>query len=262
VVFGGAGTALSLVTTTQRMNTFATNEYLRLYHSGPWFTFFVDGLLLAPVAMLAFLLLCGWYLTRRPPGEPVLLLLVLIGVGIAVFAWLPQNPRYSNPLDVLTRIFIGAAVPAIGAGAGWATARRAAVIAVVALLGMADVVAFHRLFVAHAIYDPIAANLLAARNLFPSAPARTTLRADEYMTQGLAYYRARDFQAAVRMARQAIAIEPDSADAYNNLGASYAELGEWQAAVDALETALRLRPDFPLARNNLAWAQAGLKRDR
>ena len=70
-VFGGFGTALSLIATTQRMNTFAANEHLRLYHGGPWFTFFVDGPLLAPVATLAFLPLCGWYLTRRPPGEPM-----------------------------------------------------------------------------------------------------------------------------------------------------------------------------------------------
>jgi Flp pilus assembly protein TadD len=80
-----------------------------------------------------------------------------------------------------------------------------------------------------------------------------------YLNLSLAYYRSRDFRAAVRMARQAIALQPDSADAYNNLGAAYAELGEWQAAIDALQTALRLRPDFPLARNNLLWAQSGLR---
>jgi hypothetical protein len=42
----GVSTTVSLVTVTGRMNTFETNEYLRLYHDGPWFTFFVNSLLL------------------------------------------------------------------------------------------------------------------------------------------------------------------------------------------------------------------------
>jgi 4-amino-4-deoxy-L-arabinose transferase-like glycosyltransferase len=261
-VFGGFGTALSLVATTQRMNTFATNEYLRLYHGGPWFTFFVDGLLLAPIATLAFLLLCGWYLTRRPPGEPLVLLLVLIAAGIAVFACLPQNPRYSNPLELLTRIFAGMAIPALAAGARFVTLRRAIVIGLVALLAVSDMLAFHRLFVVHAIYDPIPANLMAARNLVPSAPPRTTLTADEYVAQGLAYYGARDYEAAAAMSQRAVALRPDLAEAYNNLGAAYCELGRWQDAIAPLETALRLKPGFALAQNNLRWAQSALKRDR
>jgi 4-amino-4-deoxy-L-arabinose transferase-like glycosyltransferase len=255
-VFGGVGTAFSLIATTQRMNTFATNEYLRLYHGGPWFTFFVDSLLLAPVAAVVFLLLCGWYLTRRPPGEPVLRLLVLIGVGLAVFAGLPQNPRYSSPLDLLMRIFIGAAIPAIAAAARFARVDRAVVIGAVALLAAADVAAFHRLYVVHAIYDPIPANLMAARNLVPGAPPRATLTADEYVAQGLAYYRARDYEASIAMSQRALAMRPDIAEAYNNIGAAYCELGRWRDAIPPLEAALRLKPDFPLARNNLAWAQS------
>src|SRR5262245_32102071 len=198
-VFGGVGTAFSLIATTQRMNTFATNEYLRLYHGGPWFTFFVDGLLLAPLAAIAFLVLCGWYVTRRPPGGAVLLLLVMIGVGIAVFAGLPQNPRYSNPLDVLIRVFIAAAIPAIAAAVASTGVRRVVVVAAVALFASADVLGFQRLFVANAIYDPIPANLAAARNLFPSAPVRTDVTAEEYVAQGLADYRARDYEATVAM---------------------------------------------------------------
>jgi hypothetical protein len=252
-VFGGAATAWSLITTTARMNTFATNEYLRLYHDGPWFTFFIDSLLLAPIASLAFLLSCGWYLARRPPGEPVLLMLVLIGAGIATFAWLPQNPRYSNPLDVLIRIFI---VAVLSAAAPSTAVRRAVVIAAVALLAAADVVAFHRLFVEHAIYDPIAANLLIARKLVPSAPAQTRMTADDYLAQGFAYYRARDYEATIAMSQRALALRGDLAEAYNNIGASYCELGRWSDAVGPLETALRLKPDFALARNNLAWARS------
>ena len=261
VVFGGIGTAYSLIATTGRMNTFATNEYLRLYHSGPWFTFFVDGLLLAPLTALAFLVLCGWYLTTRPSGEAVLLLLVMIGVGIAVFAGLPQNPRYSNPLDVLTRVFIAASIPGIAAIAPSAEVRRGVVIAAIALLAAADVLAFRRLFVEHAIYDPIPANLAAARNLFPSAPAEKAVTAEEYVAQGLAYYRARDFEATIAMSQRAIALRPDLAEAHNNLGAAYCELRRWRDAIPPLETALRLNPDFARARNNLRWAQGELEKE-
>jgi tetratricopeptide (TPR) repeat protein len=88
------------------MNTFAENACLRVYHNGPWFTFFVDALLLAPVATLVFLALSGWYLARRPPAEPEWLLLVFIGGSVGVFACLPYNPRYSSPVDVLMRVFV------------------------------------------------------------------------------------------------------------------------------------------------------------
>lgn len=259
VVFGGVGTAFALVSTTARMNTFATNEYLRLYHDGPWFTFFVDGLLLAPFAMLAFLVLCGWYLARRPPGEPVWRLLVLIGAGIAVFAWLPQNPRYSNPLDVLSRIFVAAAIPVMATAARPAL-RRAVIVGLVALLATADVVAFQRLFVEHAIYDPIAVNLLAARNLVPSAPAGMTTTPAAYVAQGLAYYRVRDYEATIRMSQRALATGGEIPEAYNNLGAAYCELGRWREAIAALEAALRLKPEFAIARNNLRWAQEEIQK--
>lgn len=258
--FGDAGTVASLIATTQRMNTFATNEYLRLYHHGPWFTWFVDGLLLAPVATLVFLLLCGWYLARRPPGEPMLLVLVLIAGGVAVFAWLPYNPRHSIPLDVLMRVFIGISIPVIAAAARSAPARRAIVIGAVAWLGIADVFAFRTLFVERAIYDPIAVNLAAARNLVPAAPVQTTLSADQYVVQGFAYYRARDYEAAIAMSQRALAQRNDIPEAYNNIGAAYCELGRWRDAVPALEAALRLRPDFAMARNNLRWAQGEIEK--
>src|SRR5262249_24635706 len=157
------------------------------------------SLLLAPVATLVFLLLCGWYLARRPPGEPMLLVLVLIAGGLAVFAWLPYNPRHSIPLDVLMRVFVGISIPAIAAAARSTTVRHAVVIGVVAWLAIADVVAFRTLFVEHAIYDPVAAELAAARNLVPSAPVQTTLSAGDYLAQGFAYYRARDYEAATAM---------------------------------------------------------------
>jgi tetratricopeptide (TPR) repeat protein len=259
VAFGGAGTALSLLTTTQRMNAFATNEYLRLYHDGPWFTFFVHALLLAPLFTLTFLALCGWYAARRPGGEAELLLLVFIGAGIATFACLPHNPRYSNPLDVLMRVFAGAAIASIAAAARSRAIRRACVGAV-AVLAAADVYAFHQLWVDNRIYDPTSATLVAARRLVPSVPPAVTLTAAEYVSLSLAYYRAHDYEATIAMSRRALAIGGETAEAYNNIGAAYCELGRWNDAIPALETALRLRPGFQLARNNLAWARSEVGR--
>ncbi len=259
MVFGGVRTAVSLIATTFRMNTMATNDYLRLYHNGPWFTFFVDALLLAPVATLAFLLTTGWYVTRRPAENAMLpAVFILIAAGIAVFAALPQNPRYSNPLDALVRIFLGAAIVAIARPVRLAEARHAVVAGAVAILAIADVASFHRLFVDQRIYDPIPYNLAIARNLGPSGPVRATLTADEYVAQGLAYYRARDYEASIAMSQRALTIGGESAVVYNNMGAAYCELGRWAEAITALNAALRLKPDFALARNNLAWAQAGI----
>jgi Flp pilus assembly protein TadD len=140
--------------------------------------------------------------------------------------------------------------------------RHAVVAGAVSVLAIADVASFHQLFVEHAIYDPVPYNLAAARNLLPSGPVPTTLTPDEYVEQGLAYYRARDYQAAIAMSRRALAIGGESAVAYNNIGAAYCELGRWTEAITALETALRLQPGFALARNNLAWAQAGVRGSR
>jgi hypothetical protein len=260
IVFGGIGTAASIIGTTARMNRFETNDYLRLYHDGPWFAPFVEALLLSPLTTIAFLVLCGWYLARRPAGEWTLLMLVLIAAGLATFAWLPHNPRYSNPLDVLTRIFVAAALTAVAAGARWPTVGRPVAVAGIALLAAVDAASFHRLFVVHAVYDPVTANLVAARNLVPSAPPRTTLTASEYLSKSLAFYRAGDFEASIAMARRAIAVGGELAEAYNNIGAALCELGRWQEAIAELETALRLKPNFDLARNNLRWAQTELQK--
>lgn len=60
---------------------------------------------------------------------------------------------------------------------------------------------------------------------------------------------------AISAARQALAIDPNSAMAYNNIAAGYAALGVWDLAIENARRALRIQPDFALARNNLAWAE-------
>jgi tetratricopeptide (TPR) repeat protein len=144
------------------------------------------------------------------------------------------EPALLNPIELLTRVFTGVAVSAIAAAARFVMVRRAVAIGLVALLAVTDMAAFHRLFIVHAIYDPIPANLIAARNLVPSVPPRLTLTADEYVAQGLAYYRARDYEASVAMSQLALSVRGNITEAYNNIGAAYCELGRWRDAVSAL----------------------------
>jgi tetratricopeptide (TPR) repeat protein len=84
----------------------------------------------------------------------------------------------------------------------------------------------------------------------PSVPA-----ADSLLSTSLQRYQAGDFQGCIDAARQALALQPDSAAAYNNMAAAFASLRRWDDAIAAAHAALRLQPDFPLARNNLAWAE-------
>src|SRR5262249_51040625 len=51
----------------------------------------------------------------------------------------------------------------------------------------------------------------------------------------------RDATAAVRLARQAIAVEPSNANYWNTLGAAQYQAGDPRAAIEALEKALQLR---------------------
>lgn len=71
----------------------------------------------------------------------------------------------------------------------------------------------------------------------------------------LQLYRVGRFAECIEAARQALALQPDSAEAYNNIAAGYAAMGRWDESIDAAQQALRLRPDFALARRNLAWAE-------
>jgi Flp pilus assembly protein TadD len=133
----------------------------------------------------------------------------------------------------------------------------------VLIIATVDLASFHRLFIEDRIYDTVAYSLLASRRVFPTdrtQNARVAFTPDDYVAWSLAYYRARDFSAAIQMAQRALALRPGYAEAYNNIGAAYCELSRWREAVEALETAVRLQPGSELARNNLAWARAGLER--
>ena len=260
IAFGGPAQAAAIVSTIRRMNTLDASRYLRDYHAGPWSSEFVGLFLLAPLTTLAFLLSCGWWIDRLRRAPLLSVTLVWSAAAFACMATLPQNPRYVMPLDVMARTVVAVTI-ATAFLASASRGRWAAAAAIVLVLATTDVVSFRRLFVEDAIYDPTYYSLLAANHLIPDRPSfRRPRTAEADVDLSLAYYRVRDFRAAIAMADRALALRPDSAEGYNNLGASYCELGLWREAIDALEHAVALRPDFPMARNNLAWARAGLQK--
>ena len=256
-LLGGVQETATLVSAMQRVNTAAANTYLAAYSSGPWFEFFVDSLVLSPIATILFLMGNGWYARSSPKTRATTMLLGAFWLALVCLMPLPQNPRFALPVDVLLRIGLGVLIVTAASRAGANRGRLAAAVAVVAMVASSDLVAFHRVFVANATYDPVAYNLLSSRGFFPAA-ARPPITADSYVTMSLNYYRAGDFDAAIEMSERAIVLAPDNAAAYNNIGAAYSALGRWREAIGAFDRALQLRPDFPLARNNLAWARAEL----
>lgn len=55
-------------------------------------------------------------------------------------------------------------------------------------------------------------------------------------------------------AREALALDPNSAAAWNNIAANAEASHHWNEAIEAARKALAIQPDFPLARNNLQWS--------
>jgi hypothetical protein len=259
-LFGGVGPVVSMAIALRRMTSPEMNAYVNQYNNGPWYEYLVDSLLLTPITTIVFLLFCGWYAGSPQQSRSTSLAIAYFWCGLAALSWLPQNPRYMIPLDPVVRLGAGLMVAAIFAGSTHRRMRTGAAGACLVAMAATDLVAFHDLFIKDRIYDPVAYNLAASRNLFPSAihSARPPTTAEAYLEASATYYRARDFEAAIRMSERALALAPSDADAYNNIGASYCELGRWREAIPALEEALRLRPEFLLARNNLAWARGGL----
>jgi len=86
------------------------------------------------------------------------------------------------------------------------------------------------------------------------AAIETNPTADNYVTLGLAYYDASEFEKAIEATQQAILINPNDAIAYNNLGWYYSALNEWNGAIEAFNAALAINPDFDLASRNLEMA--------
>ncbi|MFK9813537.1 tetratricopeptide repeat protein, partial [Escherichia coli] len=60
------------------------------------------------------------------------------------------------------------------------------------------------------------------------------------------------FDDAMRMFKQALALDPKHALTYNNIGAIQHDHGDYDDALGNFRTALALRPNYPTAKHNLA----------
>ncbi|MCP3655087.1 tetratricopeptide repeat protein [Herbaspirillum sp.] len=74
-----------------------------------------------------------------------------------------------------------------------------------------------------------------------------------YVKLGSSYFNTGDrFDDAMRMFKQALALDPKHALTYNNIGAIQHDHGDYDDALGNFRTALALRPNYPTAKHNLA----------
>ena len=266
---GGPGRVLALLTLFRTTNSIAGSPYVAATGSGPWHEYLVDQVLLSPLTCLMAALGSGLWLarTRREPAGGVLPAL-WAGYLLAWLAFMPKNPRYALGLDLPIRL--------AAAGGMWLLARHVAgrgvwrpVVYGGGIIGLAalEVGTFHRVFIDHQVYDPVASNLMAAFNMVGTEqPAKPVAQVGpgahapslvELIAASNAAYHRKDFPAAERLCLQAIVLAPGSPAAWNNLCAALCEMGQWDRAILAGEKASALAPGEPLARNNLAWARRG-----
>jgi len=75
-------------------------------------------------------------------------------------------------------------------------------------------------------------------------------------SEGLRYYRAKEYDKAEAAFRKSIVYSPSDAVGYNNLGTVLNDEKKWDDAIGVLRRALELNPGLDLARNNLGWAES------
>jgi hypothetical protein len=216
----GVDSFSEIVRTSGRLNAVAPNPYLVAYGSGPWYEYFIALLLLSPVVALLFLMFAGGYIERGRWQLPTTLLLAFFAYAIASLTLLPKNPRLILPLDAVVRIGAASLIVLLVARAR-RFGRPVALLAGGGLMAAAlisDASAFERYFARLDIYDPVTFTLLErSRMTPPSANWGGEKMADEYLALSDAYYRAGDFQGAVRAARSALLWRPQDARAADNL---------------------------------------------
>ncbi len=78
--------------------------------------------------------------------------------------------------------------------------------------------------------------------------------AGTWYEQGLARYRAGDYEGAIEAFSKAIELKPDVPPAYSDRGATFIILGDYERAVADFDAAIALDPDYARAYNNRGWA--------
>ncbi|MBN2452877.1 MAG: glycosyltransferase family 39 protein [Candidatus Omnitrophica bacterium] len=139
----------------------ATNEYAKLYQTGPFLRYAADFTLISPLTMAALAGFAVLLATRRVKmDEPILYLFVFFTVSYIIYSLFSKNLRYVIFLDLPIRVF--AAIFVSKALSRFGDKAFAASFAAVAVIAAVDCVIFQNIFIGHGVYDPVTVNLLNA----------------------------------------------------------------------------------------------------
>src|SRR5262245_24623438 len=86
------------------------------------------------------------------------------------------------------------------------------------------------------------------------AAAQGPENAEAYNQRGQALMAAEEFEEAIKVFKQAIALKPDFTEAFYHLGDSYMEVGEVKKAVGAYQEVIKHKPDSAEAYEHLGAA--------
>lgn len=93
-----------------------------------------------------------------------------------------------------------------------------------------------------------------------ASEARNQPTPSQYVNDASGFFRARQYDRAVELYKQAIGLDPSYCIAYIGLGVSYINMGRSGDALAPLQTAVRLEPNNSMAHLNLGITLANLRR--
>lgn len=79
------------------------------------------------------------------------------------------------------------------------------------------------------------------------------IAAENYIADGIDYYKNENYREAVKKWRQALELIPDDAEVHNFAGLAYHRLGNLDSAIVEFHQAVQLNPDYYQAWNNLGY---------
>jgi len=289
ILFGGLGGVIDIIqmVSGRHMNIGPENSYAYYWHSGPWYQYFTDFMLLQPIVFLLFLGYCGYYIFNDKKDLITTILLGFFAWTIIAYIPVTRIVRYVLVLDVIIRF--GAAMFLIELLKKLPEKlhfRSFAITAILLTLMLMDYSKLNNLFFKHNIYDPIAYNMLVAENYFTdnrkayksdqSRKKETTNVAGsehlirevlelesmdssdkgevEYLKLSLLYYNIKDLSKSIENSNKVLEINPDSYKAYNNKCACFNDMKDYDKAIKACRKALEINPENVLVQNNLKWA--------
>ena len=140
-------------------------DYIRQYQSGPPHEVLVDLLLVSPVIMLVGIVAWERLVTDPPAPRHVPIGFAAMSLAaVLAFAFFPKDLRYLLVVDSLLRIVVASLL------ANWWTRERLGRVVVVAMMAgsaATELILYHAVFVAGAVYDPVLINVLRALNAVP-----------------------------------------------------------------------------------------------